>query len=72
MSLTFSQAFRETMFRFDLKGVDIANRAGVKPGQVSTLRNGGNLTLETFEKIINALPHDARNHLFHLLSEECA
>lgn len=72
--MEFSQAFRETMFRFELKGVDIASSAGVKQGQITALKKGDNITLQTFEKIVRALPDDARHYFLHLVdeSQRCA
>jgi transcriptional regulator with XRE-family HTH domain len=67
--MEFSEAFRETMFRFNLKGSDIAERSGLTQAQVSDFRNGKNLRIDSVERILKALPNDARSHLLERVKE---
>lgn len=68
--MKFSEAFKETMFRFDLKGVDIAERSGLTAAQVSDFRNGKNLRIDSVERLLEALPSDARLYLLSLVAGE--
>lgn len=61
--MEFSEAFRETMFRFRLKGSDIAEKSGLTQAQVSDFRNGKNLRIDNLERILKALPPDALSYL---------
>ena len=67
--MEFSEAFRETMFRFNLKGSDIAERSGLTQAQVSDFRNGKNLRIDSVERILKALPSDARSYLLEQVKE---
>lgn len=64
----FSDAFRETMHRFRLKGVDIADKAGLAPVRISEFRQGANLHIKNLEHILNALPQEAREYMLGLVA----
>lgn len=68
--MKFSEAFRETMFRFDLKGAEIAARSGLTPTQVSKFRNGENLRIDSVERILAALPAEAREYMMLLVLQQ--
>lgn len=68
--MKFSEAFRETMFRFDLNGSELADKSGLTPAQVSNFRKGKNLRIDSVEKLLAAMPYDARVYLLSLVSEE--
>jgi transcriptional regulator with XRE-family HTH domain len=54
-SMKFSSAFRETMFRYELRGSELSKRSGVSNAQISKFRSGQNVTIATLEKLLSAL-----------------
>ena len=66
--MKFSEAFNETMFRFGLKGTDLAARSGLTETQISQFRNGKNLRVDSLEKILAALTSDQRDYLLGLVA----
>jgi hypothetical protein len=68
--MRFSEAFRETMFRFKLKGIEIAKNSQLTPNQISTFQNGGNLRIDSVEKILAALPKKAKAYMLKLVAQE--
>lgn len=68
--MRFTEAFRETVFRFRLKGIDIANRSGLTPKQISSFINGGNIRVDSLEKILEVLPKQAKDYMLHLVAQE--
>lgn len=68
--MRFSEAFRETLFRFKLKGINVARRSGVTPKQISTFQNGGNLRIDSVEKILEALPKKAKKYMLSLVAQD--
>jgi transcriptional regulator with XRE-family HTH domain len=67
---SFSEAFKETMFRFNLSGSEIAEKSGLTPSQISNFRNGHNLRVDSVEKLLAAMPVDARKYLVLMVIEE--
>jgi transcriptional regulator with XRE-family HTH domain len=67
---SFSEAFKETMFRFDLSGAEIAEKSGLTPSQISNFRKGHNLRVDSVEKLLAAMPPDARKFMVLLVIEE--
>lgn len=65
----FSEAFREVMFRYDLKGNELAKKSGLTEKQISRFRNGENLRIDSVEKILEALPPEAREYLLILVAQ---
>ncbi len=68
--MRFSEAFQETMFRFKLKGTDLAEQSGLTPTQISDFRNGKNLRIDSVEKLLDAMPRDARLYMLQLVANE--
>ncbi|MFB8792261.1 MAG: hypothetical protein U7123_26290 [Potamolinea sp.] len=68
--MRFTEAFRETVFRFRLKGIDIANRSGLTPKQISSFINGGNIRVDSLEKILEVLPKQAKDYMLYLVAQE--
>ena len=68
--MRFSEAFRETMFRFSLKGNELAKRSGLTETQISDFRNGKNLRMDSVEKILKALSPEAREYMLILVLRE--
>jgi transcriptional regulator with XRE-family HTH domain len=68
--MKFANAFKETLFRFELTGKEIAERSGLSPAQISDFRNGKNLRIDSVEKILDALPPEARNYMLKLVASE--
>lgn len=55
--MKLSDALAETLFRYRgvFKAVDIANKSGLTPNQISSFQNGGNLRSDSIDKILDAL-----------------
>lgn len=68
--MKFSEAFRETLFRYNLKGADLAAKSGLTPTQISKFRNGENLRIDSVERILAALPEDAREYMMLLVLQK--
>ncbi len=68
--MRFSEAFRETLFRFGLKQADLAERSGLTPTQISKFRNGENLRIDSVERILAALPDEAREYMIFLVAQD--
>jgi transcriptional regulator with XRE-family HTH domain len=58
------------MFRFNLKGADIAERSGLTTAQISQFRNGQNIRVDNLERILAALPEEARSYLLSLVNTD--
>lgn len=65
--MRFSEAFNETMNRFGLKGSEIAQNTGLTNAQVSNFRKGHNLRIDSVERILAALPREARDYMLLLV-----
>jgi hypothetical protein len=63
----FSEAFRETLFRFNIKAVDISQRSGVSERQISKFRNGGHLRIDVVERLLFAMTMEERKFLLDLV-----
>lgn len=68
--MKFSEAFRETMFRFELTGAEVAQKSGLTPTQVSKFRNGENLRIDSVEKILEVLPEEAKEYMMLLVLQQ--
>ena len=66
--MKFSEAFRETLFRFGLKSIDIAEQSGLTTGEISQFRNGKNLRMDSVERILEVLSPDARLYMLKLVA----
>jgi transcriptional regulator with XRE-family HTH domain len=58
------------MFRFSLKGNELAKRSGLTETQISDFRNGKNLRMDSVEKILKALSPEAREYMLILVLRE--
>jgi transcriptional regulator with XRE-family HTH domain len=67
---SFSEAFKETMFRFSLSGAEISEKSGLTPSQISNFRNGHNLRVDSVEKLLAAMPPEARKFMVLMVIEE--
>ena len=54
------EALEQSFQVFDLKASEIADRAGISPEIISRFRHGKGITVETLDKIIQAMPNKAR------------
>ena len=68
--MKFAQAFKLTMFHFNLSGVEIAQRSGLTTAQISNFRNGKNLRVDSVEQILEALPKEARSYMLNLVGQD--
>lgn len=67
--MKFAEAFRQTMFHFNLSGVEIADKSGMSAAQISNFRHGKNLRIDTLERILNALPPEAKVYMLNLVAQ---
>lgn len=67
--MKFAEAFRQTMFYFNLSGVEIAEKSGMSAAQISNFRHGKNLRIDTLERILNALPPEAKVYMLNLVAQ---
>ena len=65
--MKFADAFRETMFRFNLTGNKLATESGLTKMQVSKFRNGGDIRTDSLDKLIEALSPEAREYMMSLV-----
>ena len=54
------EALEQSFQVFDLKASEVANRAGISPEIISRFRHGKGITVDTLDKIIQALPSQAK------------
>ena len=60
-------AFFTTLNKFDITAADISRLAAIEPEVISKYRTGRqNLRQDTFDKLIDALPYDAKFYYFAL------
>jgi transcriptional regulator with XRE-family HTH domain len=63
--MTFATALKRTMFEFGLTGVELSRRSGVSKNTISAFRQGSqSLTVENLEKLLGAMPEEARKYFF--------
>lgn len=66
--MNYSKALRETIYRYNLKGAVIAQKAGISNAQLSEFKKGKcDINVRTLEQIVNALPSDAQIYFYQLL-----
>lgn len=65
--MNIGEAFKLTVFRFELKASDIAQNAGLDRAVISRFRGGTNIRVETLERILVALPDEARAYMLDQL-----
>lgn len=68
--MRFADALQHTMFRFKLTGVEIAERSGLPTTRISEFRKGKNIRIDNLEKILKALPKDARLYMLELVGQD--
>lgn len=54
------EALEQSFQVFDLKASEVADRAGISPEIISRFRHGKGITVDTLDKIIQALPSQAK------------
>ena len=71
--MRLSDAFAETLFRYRdvFKAVDIAEKSGLSPNQISSFQRGGNLRSDSIDRILDALESlepGAKTHMLSLVA----
>jgi hypothetical protein len=66
-TVRFYEAFVATLAHFNLKGVDLVEEGEVNASQISRFRQGGNLRIQSVEKIMATLPPEAQVYMLKLL-----
>jgi hypothetical protein len=67
--MNFSTAFREAMHRYNLKGSNLSQRSGLRPGQISKFRSGHRINVATLENLLAAMPKEARKYMLMLVAQ---
>ncbi len=62
--MNFSNAFDLTLKEFRLTGKSLAISTGLREATVSNFRNGSDIRSDNLEKLIGALPPEAKQFLF--------
>ncbi|ESA36032.1 hypothetical protein N836_09115 [Leptolyngbya sp. Heron Island J] len=62
--MNFSKAFDLTLKEFGLTGKSLAISTGLREATVSNFRNGSDIRSDNLEKLIGALPPEAKQFLF--------
>jgi transcriptional regulator with XRE-family HTH domain len=63
--MSFSSALRHTMSEFNLTGTELSEKSGVSKNTISAFRKGGqSLTVQNLEKLLGAMPEEARRYFF--------
>lgn len=65
--MKFFEAFKETVYRFDLKGSELAELSGLTVSQISRFRQGQNIRIETLERLLAAMPPEAQEYMLLLV-----
>jgi hypothetical protein len=63
----FYEAFAATLAHFNLKAVNLVEDGEVDASQISRFRQGGNLRIQSVERIMAALPPEAQVYMMKLL-----
>lgn len=70
--MTFSEALRYTLFEYGITAQDLALAADVHPNRLYGFKNGkAAINSDALERIVRALPADARKRFLALCLEEC-
>lgn len=63
--MSFASALRHTMSEFNLTGTDLSEKSGVSKNTISAFRKGSqSLTVQNLEKLLGAMPEEARRYFF--------
>ncbi|MDV3351449.1 helix-turn-helix transcriptional regulator [Leptothoe sp. ISB3NOV94-8A] len=62
--MNFSEAFDLTLKEFGLTGKSLAISTGLREATVSNFRNGSDIRSDNLEKLLSALPPEAKQFLF--------
>jgi transcriptional regulator with XRE-family HTH domain len=63
--MNFSDSFDETLKQFKLTAKDLAGKSGVAESSISRFRRGEReIQSDSLERLISALPQDAKQYLF--------
>jgi predicted transcriptional regulator len=65
--MEFAAAFRETLHHFKIKGEQVAQKSGLPASRISAFRNGTNVRSQNIERILDALPPEAKLYWLHLV-----
>ncbi|RUS93788.1 hypothetical protein DSM106972_095470 [Dulcicalothrix desertica PCC 7102] len=53
--------------KYQLTAKELSEKAGVSQAQISRFRKGEDLAFSTFQRLVDGLPRDAKNHFCTLL-----
>jgi predicted transcriptional regulator len=62
--MKFSDAINQAFVEFNLSAKEIAARSGLTESQLSRFRNGRDIRSDNLERLIEALPEQAKEFLF--------
>ncbi|MBE9160667.1 helix-turn-helix domain-containing protein [Nodosilinea sp. LEGE 06152] len=67
--MDFYDAFNETLHRFDIKAVDLAQETGLSMQRISQFKKGQNIRVEDLQKLLGAMPQEAKRYMLTLVAE---
>ncbi|PZO42004.1 MAG: hypothetical protein DCF17_09625 [Shackletoniella antarctica] len=67
--MDFHHAFKETLSRFDLKVVDLANETGLSTMRIRQFKNGHNIRIDNLQSLLEAMPQEAKKFMLLLVAE---
>ena len=68
--MKISDAFREAVHKFHLRGSDLAQQSGLTTAQISNFRNGQqNIRIDSLEKLLDAMPQEACEYMLSLIAQ---
>lgn len=66
--MNYSEAFKRTLFEFDITGAELSRKSGVSPQQISSFKNGRQgVSTDTLQKLLEALPEKGRAYFYQLV-----
>lgn len=66
--MDYSEAFKRTLFEFDITGAELSRMSGVSTQQISAFKNGRQgLSTDTLQKLLEALQPKARAYFYRLV-----
>lgn len=67
--MEFYAAFNETLKRFNLKAVDLARETDLSMQRMSQFTHGSNVRIDTLQKLLGAMPQEAKRYMLLLVAE---
>jgi predicted transcriptional regulator len=66
--MNFSTAFCQTLEHYNLNNVDLCRNSGISLSRFSLFKKGQNVRVDTLEKLLAAMPQEAREYMVLLVA----